>query len=204
MAARGRPKSFDREAALEKAMLVFWDRGFEATGVDDLAGTMGISTSSLYATFGGKEDLFLAALDYYQGERGSYTKSAMENGSTARDCFRNLFEASAIELTRTDQPRGCMLALALPTCSPEMEPLRLKMNERRGVSLRRFVERLRRAVREGEIDSSCDTSSLALFFLTTIQGMSIQARTGASREKLLTVGKLAMRVWPENIAGGSV
>ena len=177
-------------------MLVFWDRGFEATSVDDLASTMGISTSSLYATFGGKEELFLAALDHYQGGRGRYTKSVMD-GPTARDCFRNLFETSAIELTRSDQPRGCMLALALPTCSPEMEPLRVKMNERRGVSLRRFVERLRRAVKEGEIDASCDTSALAHFFLTTIQGMSIQARTGASRDQLMKVGKLAMCAWPE-------
>ena len=196
MPARGRPKSFDRNTALEQAMLVFWDRGFEATGVDDLARAMGISTSSLYATFGGKEDLFHASLDHYQGGRGHYTNSAMD-GPPARDCFRNLFETSAIELTRSDQPRGCMLALALPTCSPEMEPLRVKMNERRGVSLHRFVERLRKAAKEGEIDSSCDTSSLALFFLTTLQGMSIQARTGASRDKLMKVGLLAMRAWPE-------
>ncbi len=196
MSSRGRPRSFDKQAALEQAMLVFWERGFESTGVDDLATAMGISTSSLYATFGGKEELFLAALDHYQGERGQYTKTTMENGTTARDSFRNLFETAAVELTRVDQPRGCMLALALPTCSPEMEPLRMRMNERRGMSLDRFEERLRQAVKEGELDTSCDIASLALFFLTTVQGMTIQARIGASCERLLEVGHLAMRVWP--------
>ena len=119
-------------------MLVFWDRGYEATGMDDLAAAMGLSTSSLYSTFGGKEELFLAAMDHYQAGRGRWTKSAIESGETARDAFRNLFEAAAIELTRRDQPRGCMLALALPTCSPEMEQLRATMNERRGLSLHRL------------------------------------------------------------------
>ena len=196
MAARGRPKSFEKETALEQAMLIFWERGFEVTRVDDLATAMGISTSSLYASFGGKEKLFLAALDHYQGGRGRYTKATMESGETARDSFKNLFETAAVELTRADQPRGCMLALALPTCSPEMEPLRMKMNKRRGISFIRFSKRLATAVEDGEIKASYDIDSLALFFLTTLQGMSIQARTGASREKLTQVGKLAMQVWP--------
>ena len=196
MTARGRPKGFDMETALEQAMMTFWERGFEATGVDDLAAAMGLSTSSLYASFGGKEELFLAALDHYQGGRGRYTKSFMETDATARDTFTNLFQTAAVELTRADQPRGCMLALALPTCSPEMESLRRKMNERRGLSLARFQKRLARAVEDGELKASCDTGSLALFFLTTMQGMSIQARTGASREQLTQVGKLAMQAWP--------
>lgn len=194
--SRGRPKSFDKETALEQAMFVFWNQGYEATSVDDLGSAMSISTSSLYATFGGKEKLFLAALDHYQADRGSYTKSAMAAGTTARAAFVRLFETAAIELTRADQPRGCMLALALPTCSPAVESLRARMNEKRGASLRRFVERLRTAVKHGEIDAETDVNSLALFFLTTMQGMSIQARTGASREKLMQVGRLALRAWP--------
>ncbi len=80
---------------------------------------MGISTSSLYASFGDKEELFLAALDHYQSDRRQYTTITMESGTTARESFQALFQTAAVELTRVDQPRGCMLALALPTCSPE-------------------------------------------------------------------------------------
>ncbi len=167
-----------------------------SSGVADLAQAMGIGVSSLYATFGGKEDLFLAALDRYQDHRGRYTKSSMETGGTAREAFAALFETASVELTRPDQPRGCMLALALPTCSPEVESLRVQMNERRGRSLERFRQRLRTALTEGELPLGSNVTALAQFFITTLQGMSIQARSGATRAQLRQVGHVAMSVWP--------
>ena len=196
MKTRGRPRTFDDDAALEQAMLTFWEHGYESSGIADLAEAMGIGVSSLYATFGGKEDLFLAALDRYQEHRGRYTKSTMEDAGTARQAFTSLFETAAVELTRPDQPRGCMLALALPTCSPEVESLRMHMNERRGRSLERFRQRLRAALDEGELPSGTNVASLAQFFITTLQGMSIQARSGATRSQLRQVGHVAMSVWP--------
>ena len=197
---RGRPRSFDRERALEQAMLSFWEHGYEGTGMDALASAMGIGVSSLYATFGAKEELFLAALDHYQRHRGQYTASSMEGEGTARQAFGRLFEIAAVELTRPDQPKGCMLALALPTCSPEIELLREQMNERRGRSLERFASRLSAAVKSGELPAGTDTAAFAQFFITMLQGMSIQARTGASKSQLREVGHLAMQIWPK---GGS-
>lgn len=200
MKARGRPRTFDSDTALEQAMLTFWEHGYESSGIDDLAHAMGIGVSSLYATFGGKEELFLASLDRYQEHRGRYTKSTMEGSGTARQAFTDLFETAAVELTRTDQPRGCMLALALPTCSPEVESLRLHMNERRGQSLKRFRQRLRAAVAEGELPPGTNVAALAQFFITTLQGMSIQARSGATRTQLRHVGHVALSVWPAHKA----
>ena len=120
----------------------------------------------------------------------------MEDAGTARQAFTSLFETAAVELTRPDQPRGCMLALALPTCSREVESLRMHMNERRGRSLERFRQRLRAALDEGEFPSGTNVASLAQFFITTLQGMSIQARSGATRAQLRQVGHIAMSVWP--------
>ncbi len=196
MKTRGRPRTFNSDTALDQAMLTFWEHGYESSGIDDLAHAMGIGVSSLYATFGGKEELFLAALDRYQEHRGRYTKSTMEDGSTARQAFTGLFEAAAVELTRPDQPRGCMLALALPTCSPAVEALRMQMNERRGRSMERFRQRLRTALADGELPHGTNVASLAQFFITTLQGMSIQARSGATRAQLRQVGQVAMSVWP--------
>ncbi len=147
------------------------------------------------------EALFLAALDHYQRHRGQYTASSMEGKGTARQAFETLFEVAALELTRPNQPKGCMLALALPTCSPDIESLRGRMNQRRGRSLERFVKRLKAAVGNGELPAATNAAALAQFFMTTLQGMSIQERTGASRQQLLEVGRLAMKVWPAEAEG---
>ena len=85
MTHRGRPKTFDRETALDAAMLLFWERGFEQTCVDDLAAAMGIRTSSLYATFGDKETLFLQAIEHYRTGRGSIYDAAVVAGKTAKE-----------------------------------------------------------------------------------------------------------------------
>jgi AcrR family transcriptional regulator len=199
MPGRGRPKTFERETALTAAMLMFWQCGYEETGIDDLVRTMGISTSSLYSTFGDKEALFLAALDLYQSTRGSYTKTALEGSSLARDSFRSLFDIAAFELTRRDQPKGCMLALSMPTCSPNLEPLRGKINRKRALSLTGFRDRLKAAKDSGELPASVDIEILAEFLMTTLQGMSLRARSGVSREELLKVGRFALQIWPKAI-----
>jgi len=199
MATRGRPRTFEKHAALEAAMLTFWQRGFEETGVDDLVRAMGISTSSLYSTFGDKEALFLSALDLYQSTRGHYIEAVLKGPGSAREAFQSLFEIAAFELTRRDQPKGCMLALAMPSCSPELEPLRSKLNRKRAHSLAGFVKRLKAAIERKELPISTDINTLADFLMTTLHGMSLQARSGMPREKLLQVGRFALQIWPEQV-----
>lgn len=196
MSQRGRPKTFDREAVLEAAMLLFWDRGFEQTSVDELAATMGICTSSLYSSFGDKEALFLAAVEHYQAGKGSIYDIAVNKGKTAKAAFTNLFKLAAIEMTRDDQPRGCMLAVALPTCSPKYDNLQKELHLLRPLSEAIWVARLQAAVQAKEIPKSTDLHLLATFVRTTLLGMSLQARAGASRETLMKIGKLALQTWP--------
>jgi len=196
MVQRGRPKTFDREAALEAAMTLFWNRGFEQTSVDEVAAAMGIQTSSLYCAFADKESLFLEAVDHYQLGRGNIYDDAVNSGATAKDGFANLLRVAAVEMTRDDQPRGCMLSLVLPTCSPKYDHLQKEVNKRRDFSEAVWMKRLKSAVRSKEIPRSTNLSALQAFFRNTLQGMSFQARSGATRESLLEIGKLALRVWP--------
>ena len=200
MSQRGRPKTFDRETALEAAMLLFWDRGFEQTSVDELAAAMGIRTSSLYSSFGDKEALFLAAVAHYQAGKGSIYDIAVNKGKTAKAAFTNLFKLAAVEMTRNNQPRGCMLAVALPTCSPKYDKLQKELHLLRPLSEVIWVTRLQAAVRAKEIPASTNVHLLATFFRTTLLGMSLQARAGASRETLMKIGKLALKTWPRKVS----
>ena len=196
MSQLGRPKTFDREAALEAAMLLFWERGFEQTSVDELAATMGIRTSSLYSSFGDKEELFLAAVDHYRTGRGSIYDKVVNEGKTAREGFTKLFKLAAKEMTRRDQPRGCMLSLALPTCSPKYDELQKELDRLRMISETIWINRLQAAVQSKEIPKSTNLRHLAAFFRATLFGMTLQARAGASQSLLLEIGKLALQAWP--------
>ena len=198
MSQRGRPKTFDREEALEAAMLLFWERGFEQTSVDEVAEAMGIRTSSLYSSFGDKEALFLAAVDHYRTGDGSYYDTAVNEGKTAKEGFAKLLESAASEMTRPGRPKGCMVTLALPTCSPRYQELQRELDRLRDLSTGIWLNRLKEAVRSKEIPESTDLELLAAYFRTTLCGMSLQARTGASEETLLAIGKLALQVWPSS------
>lgn len=193
---RGRPRTFERKTALDAAMLLFWERGFEQTCVDDLSCAMGIQTSSLYSTFGDKEALFLEAVEHYRSGRGSVFDAAVIAGKTAKEAVENLFTVTAKELTREDQPKSCMLCVSLPTCSPKYEHLKKEMDRLRALSDAILLKKLEEGVRNKEIPKSTNLRMLVSFFRTTLWGMSLQAQAGASRETLLEIGRFALQAWP--------
>jgi AcrR family transcriptional regulator len=194
---RGRPRSFEKEAALERAMVLFWERGYEATSMDDLTAAMGISPSSLYATFGGKEQLYRAAIERYVAGPGGYIGRIFAEEPTAQGAVRRLLEAAAHELTRKDRPAGCMVSLAVTHCSPDAEPVQASLRELRHVSRGLLKTRIERSIEAGELGRDTDADALATFYVTVLQGMSVQARDGASPESLLAIGEAAMRAWPD-------
>jgi AcrR family transcriptional regulator len=190
----GRPLSFNREEALHKALLLFWRHGYEATSVNDLTEEMGITPPSLYACYGNKKQLFLEAVHLYLGPNKA--ESIIDGAPTAKAAAESLLEASAIAFTGTDTPRGCLLASAAASCSAEAADVQAelgKMRKRIEGSLRR---RIAKAVKSGELDHDADPVALAGFTMSVIQGMSILARDGASREKLLTIAAASLRAWP--------
>ena len=191
---RGRPRSFDRDKALEQAMEVFWKKGFEAASVSDLTGAMGINPPSLYAAFGDKETLFLEAIERYQARRGESCPYCEE--PTARAAVEKLLLYMADELTSTDHPRGCLLQTAAATATESSAKLQAALTAKRMSARAMLRQRIERGIKEGDVPSGADAASLADFYGTIIAGMSMAARDGASRKSLLATVENAMRVWP--------
>jgi AcrR family transcriptional regulator len=194
---RGRPRAFDPDMALEKAMRLFWERGYEAASMDELTETMGLSPSSAYSAFGGKEQLFVRALDRYMAGPGAFPFAILHEPGPARAAFARLFEAVAREYTCADRPIGCMVAAAGSQSSPAAADVRAALVERRREAVVAYEDRLRRAREDGELPADADVAALARFFFTVVQGMSVQARDGAGEAELQGIGRQAMRAWPQ-------
>ncbi|WP_437316814.1 TetR/AcrR family transcriptional regulator [Sorangium sp. So ce385] len=193
---RGRPRCFDQDTALERAMVLFWERGYEGASLDELSAAMGISPSSLYATFGGKEQLFRAAVDRYLAGQGGYMSRIFAEEPTARGAVQRLLETAADELTRPDHPPGCMVALAGTQCSPGAQPVQGLLRGHREASQCGLKARIQRAIEDGELAPDTDAAALATFYATVLLGMSVLARDGASRESLRAAVEVAVRAWP--------
>jgi AcrR family transcriptional regulator len=194
---RGRPVVFDRALALTKAMKLFWERGYEGTSFDELIAAMGISASSFYNSFGSKESLYCEATQHYLDWAGQWFNAILHDPSIdTRTAFARLFEATAEEFTRGDHPLGCMISLAGTHCSPGMKNIRDMMAEHRAFSEIAMAERMRRGVANGDMPKDTDCDMLAAYYSAVARGLAVQARDGASREKLSEIGRLAMRAWP--------
>ena len=195
MAERGRPRSFDRNAALTRAMEVFWSQGYEGASISDLSEAMGIGSPSLYAAFGSKEALFREAIELYGRTEGPAIWDAVENAPDARSAVAGFLTATAHSFSRPGKPRGCMVVLSQLNATEASASVCAALRENRAQGQSGLEARLRQAVAAGELPVSTDVAALAAFYLTVQQGMSIQARDGASEEKLLAVAKGAMAAW---------
>jgi AcrR family transcriptional regulator len=191
---RGRPRSFDRDAALEKAVLAFWEHGYEATSVADLTRVMGIGAPSLYAAFGDKRALFDEAVTVYRARYGAFADRALAEEPTARAAVERVLREAAAEYTAPGRPHGCLVLHAATNCTaPEVEE---SLRARRNADIAAFESRIRAGVAAGELPPSTDAGALARHTGAIIQGMSQQARDGASREQLEALAEIAMSIWP--------
>ena len=195
MAERGRPRSFDRDAALRRAMEVFWTKGYEGASISDLTGAMGIGSPSLYAAFGSKEALFREAIELYGRTEGPQIWDVVENAPDARAAVEGFLTATAHSFARPGKPRGCMVVLSQLNTTEASASVCAALRENRAQGQSGLEARLRRAVGDGDLPPSVDVAALAAFYLTVQQGMSIQARDGASEDRLLAVAKGAMAAW---------
>lgn len=193
---RGRPLSFDRDAALEQAMHVFWERGYEAASIADLTAAMGITPPSLYAAFGDKEKLFLEAIERYAMGPGSAGPRALKEEPTARCAIERWLHESADELTRSCHPKGCMVVMATTNCSVAAERVQGALAKRRAAAVANLKSRIQHGIDNGELPADTDAKALSNFYSTVYQGMSMQAKDGATRANLLATVDAAMRAWP--------
>jgi AcrR family transcriptional regulator len=194
--SRGRPREFDREAALAQATRVFWLKGYEATSILDLTEAMRISSPSLYAAFGSKEALYAESLHHYAETYKHLVWDRFSSADTAREAVSCLLLDSAAALTGgvADIPRGCMVALSAVGSEGHLELGEL-VRSARAVTLDRLKARLERAVADGEIPATIDVHALARFVQTVQYGMSVLARDKASRAELEAVARTAMLGW---------
>jgi AcrR family transcriptional regulator len=191
---RGRPRSFDRDAALEKAIEVFWAKGYESASISDLTRAMGINPPSLYAAFGDKEQLFLEAIERYQAVRGS--SCPYGDAATAREAFAALLAYMTEELTSNEHPRGCMMIMAAATACSASEELQSRLACSRAEQHAYMKARIERGIAEGDVPAGTDAGALTDFYVTIISGMALQAKDGATRERLLATAEQAMSVFP--------
>jgi AcrR family transcriptional regulator len=196
MAVLGRPRAFDREAALEAAMLVFWRKGFLATSMNDLCDAMGIRSPSLYAAFGGKEALYLEAVEHYAKTIGPSVWGPLSAGPTARAGVENLLMAAIAALPECGAtPAGCMVALSAvgEECPGEIPG---SLRKFRVQCLELLRSRLNEALAAGELSSSQDVDRLSRFYFGIYQAIAIQARDGATAAELEGLVRTAMAAWP--------
>jgi AcrR family transcriptional regulator len=191
----GRPRSFDVDAALDRALDVFWRQGYEGAALSDLTKAMGINRPSMYAAFGNKEELFRRVLDRYGNGPGAYARRALEL-PRVRDVIEALIYG-AVNLTAGEHtPRGCLNVRCAQACGPDGEPARREAQARRKDTEVQLMRRLRRARTEGDLPADTEPADLARYVLTVTDGIAVQAASGASRTALRRVAGLALRGLP--------
>jgi AcrR family transcriptional regulator len=195
----GRPLSFNRDTALQQAMLTFWRYGYETASIVDLTTAMGITAPSLYSAFGDKKRLFLEAAHRYAGDPEEMAR-AISGARTAYDAAREMLISAAIAFTGDATPKGCLLASATASGSSASADV-----QRDVVGIRKAIDaqlrtRIERDVATGVLPRHTDAAASAGLVMAVTQGMSVLARDGSTRSSLLAIVELSLQAWPRHQA----
>ena len=191
----GRPRSFHAARALDVALHVFWEKGYEGTSLSDLTAAMGINKPSLYAAYGYKAALFGKVMDRYVQMQTSLWEKILGEPS-ARYGLELILNSAADSLTCSQNPHGCLLVQSALACDEKTERIKKELAVRRAGSDAMLRVRFERAQVEGELGPAVDAAALSRFYSTVLRGMSVEASGGATREELQTVIDLALKAWP--------
>jgi AcrR family transcriptional regulator len=191
---RGRPRSFDRDTALDKAVQLFWRRGYEGTSVRDLAEELHIGMPSLYNAFGGKQQLFVEALDAYDKKYGGFLDRALAEEPTAEQAVARVLREAPERYTRRSLPTGCLVVSGDsgtddPTVTRELRRMRAEKSDA-------FAAKIRSDVAAGILPADTDAAALARYVMAVLSGIAQAARDGVSRESLRRTAEVATRAWP--------
>jgi AcrR family transcriptional regulator len=195
VASVGRPRAFDPEVALEKALEVFWRKGYDGTSLADLTEAMGINKPSLYSTFGNKDQLFLKAIEVYENRPCAFFGPALDE-PTAHQVVKKMLYGAAANFADKSHPQGCVIIQGALSCSETASAVKEALIARRQEFEQRVRDRLARAQAEGDIPATTNVGALARYIGTVIQGMAIQANNGATPEELTEVADLALSAMP--------
>lgn len=194
---RGRPKVFDREAALDKAMTLFWQHGYEATSLSDLVEATGAKAPTLYAEFVNKEGLFRAVLDHYIAHFAAKHEAKLCcDDKPVDEALKDYFIAVATCYTSKDTPAGCFMINTSAALAASSKEIAKTIKSRHAVQEQTLREFLQHRQEKGEIPAGKDVKELALFLSCVLQGMSISAREGASFDTLMQITRTTLGLWP--------
>ena len=191
----GRPRSFDQGTAIDRAMRVFWERGYEGASLKELTAAMGIKPASLYGAFGNKQELFRQALKHYLATEVAFVQDVFTE-ETAFRVAQRLLRESAVFLTRPGFPHGCMTVQTSLAITEEGAQVHRDLVNLRVTAQKTLKDRFARAKREGDLPADASPKSLARFVVSVYQAMTVQAVSGASRKDLLDLAETAMKAWP--------
>ena len=205
MAQRGRPRTFDRDAALTSAIHLFWEHGFDSTSLSQLKAAMGagISAPSFYAAFESKEALYKEALDRYMVLYGNLTRSLHDTAIPPREGVFLALQRSARMQTESGHPKGCMVALGVMGASSSgNEAIGQWLRDVRSRTRAGFRSCVERGIKSGELREATDPTSLAVAFDCFFQGLSVLAR---DRVRVASIEKAvveAMGMWDAALRPG--
>ena len=194
-ARMGRPRAFDLDEALDRALRVFWQKGYEGASLPDLTEAMGINRPSLYAAFGNKEALFCKALNRYAEGPAAYVDEALKE-PTARAVVGRLLQGAVDLQTDPRNPPGCLMVQSAMSCREASDPIRKEVAARRKAGEAAIRQRFKRAIAEGDVPADANAADLARYVATIMYGLAVQAAGGASRTELRRAIQMALRAWP--------
>jgi len=192
---KGRPREFCVEQALAAALRVFWQHGYEGASMAELTAEMGITKPSLYAAFGNKEQLFHKALDLYEREKLAYMTTALD-APTARGVAERLMHGALDMQLNPGDPKGCLGVISSTACGVEAESIKADVVARRASSERALIQRFERAKAEGDLPDGLAPEALVRYLVALMQGLAVQAGSGATGEQLQQLVETSLAVWP--------
>jgi len=196
---KGRPRAFDRDLALHRALEVFWRQGYAPASVASLCKAMKINPPSLYATFGNKATLFLEALRHYEQ---TYWDAPARRFLAAPDIYAavgDFFQEAAQILLSPETPCGCMVVLAAVNIAADEKEIIETVRQLRLATKQMFAQRLRRAIQDRQIPPDTDVPALAGALNTLLEGLSLQARDGLFQSELKAIAAHAVRMLPPRL-----
>jgi AcrR family transcriptional regulator len=194
---RGRPPKIDRQNVVTRAMELFWEHGYDGVSYEDVTRATGVSNGSLLNAFGSKERLYNLAIDAYLTGPCSYIEETLSGEDDVFDAFRIMLFRAAHEMSRADQPTGCLVSLGVMSTAGVPEAVRDLMVATRNETERLFADRLRQGVERGQLTKSVDAEKLASYFAALLRGMAVLARDGRPSRDLESIATAAMLVWPQ-------
>ncbi|ARD12246.1 MULTISPECIES: TetR/AcrR family transcriptional regulator [Pseudomonas] len=198
MAKMGRPRTFDRDVAINQALHLFWEHGYDATSLSQLKANIGggITAPSFYAAFGSKQALFNEVMERYLATHGRVTDSLFDNTLPPREAIELTLRRSAKMQCEPDHPKGCLVALGLMSaCTEESKAISEPLAKARNLNRAGIVACIHRAVAAGELPATVIPETLAAAFDSFLLGLSTLARDGVPYATLDAAVTQMMGLW---------